>query len=171
MIPADSWDSVDLRFDLVLTQLILLFIAMFLVSAVNLSTIIALRAQKSKPCSVFFNKWCFKCSKPPGRKRNNNKKISCRRESSISIREKDTCIHCRKINDILSIPYDFDKHEKDTCVKSSGMITIFDKPYNFRLTVKFSTHTMDSARAKRRFSSANYFRLTVLHVFALSILH
>lgn len=44
MIPADSWDSVDLRFDLVLTQLILLFIAMFLVSAVNLSTIIALRA-------------------------------------------------------------------------------------------------------------------------------
>ena len=42
------------------------------------------------------------------------------------------------------------KHEQDTYVNSSGMNAMFDITYNFRLSVKFSTHMMNSTREKNR---------------------
>ena len=55
-----------------------------------------------------------------------------------------------------------------TCVNSSGMNAIFDIPYNFRLSVKLSTHMINSARTKIEFSCTNYFRSIVTLVFAVT---
>ena len=72
-----------------------------------------------------------------------------------------------EINEILSIYYNFDKHEKNTCVNSRRMYSMFDIPYNFRLSVKFSIHTMNSTRAKIGLSCTNYFMSIVILAFAL----
>ena len=72
-----------------------------------------------------------------------------------------------EINEVLSICYNFDKHEKNTCVNSSRMYSMFDIPYDFRLSVKFSIHMMNSARAKIGLSCTNYFMSIVILTFAL----
>ena len=56
-----------------------------------------------------------------------------------------------------------------TCVNSSEMNAIFDIPYNFRLSVKLSTHMINSARTKIEFGCTNYFRSIVTLVFAVTI--
>ena len=53
-----------------------------------------------------------------------------------------------KINEILSICYDFAIREKDVCLNSSRMSAMFDIPHNFWSCVKVSTHMMNSTRAK-----------------------
>ena len=73
-----------------------------------------------------------------------------------------------EINETFSIRYDFGKREKYTCVSSNGMNTMFDNPYNFRLSVKFSTHMINSTREKIGFSCARYFRSILVLVFALA---
>ena len=67
-----------------------------------------------------------------------------------------------KINEIFSFRYDFGKREKETCVNSRGMNAMFDIPYNFRLSVKFSTRTVNNTREKIRLSCSNYFRPIVV---------
>ena len=67
-----------------------------------------------------------------------------------------------EINEIFSFRYDFDKREKETCAYSSGMNEMFDILYNFRLSVKFSIHTINNAREKIVFSCTNYFRPIVV---------
>ena len=61
-----------------------------------------------------------------------------------------------EINEIFGFRYDFGKREKETSVNSSGMNTMFDIPYNFRLSVKFSIHTINNTREKIWFSYTNY---------------
>ena len=48
------------------------------------------------------------------------------------------------------------------------MNAVFDIPYNFRLSVKFSTHMMNSTVAKLEFSCTNYFRSVVVLLLALT---
>ena len=50
-----------------------------------------------------------------------------------------------EINDIFSFSFHFGKHEKGTCVNSSRMFFL-----NFRLSVKFSSHLINSTRKKNR---------------------
>ena len=73
-----------------------------------------------------------------------------------------------EINEVFSFRYYFGKHEKDACVNISGMNAMFDIPYNFRLSVKFSTHTINNTREKIGFSCTNYFRPIVVLVFVLA---
>ena len=49
-------------------------------------------------------------------------------------------------------------------------MTSLDIAYNFRLSMKFSVHIMNSARAKIWFSFTNYFRSIVVLIFALTTL-
>ena len=73
-----------------------------------------------------------------------------------------------KINEITSIRYEFDTHDKDSFVNSSGIKVMFDIPYAFRFSVKFSTHTVNSAGAKIGFTCGNYFWSMVVLVFVLN---
>ena len=72
-----------------------------------------------------------------------------------------------EINEIFSFRHDLGKSENDTCVNSSGMNAMFQISSNFRLSVKFSTHMINSTRQKIGFSYTNYFRSLVVLVFAL----
>ena len=73
-----------------------------------------------------------------------------------------------EIKEILAFVMILASVKKDTCVNSSVMNTIFDIPYDFRLTVKFSTHKINSTRKKIGFSCTNYFRPIVVLAVALA---